>query len=130
MDWQEAPVPPRVKTAAIVIIVFAVWGFISPFALHYNHMPTALWTTVGLVIVSAFLVGIRVSGAQRAGWLSLLNAIFGILLIATPFVIGEAGDMKILINDIVVGAVITAMALYAVSGTDTLVSGQSTREHA
>jgi len=130
MDWQESAVPPRVKTAAIVIIVASVWAFISPFVLHYNHIPHAIWTTMGIGMVSALIVGLRVSGAQQAGWMSLLNALFGILLIIAPFVRGDASHLNIVINDVVIGAIITAFAIWAFTGTRSLVSHPPTAHHA
>ncbi len=122
MDWQESPVPPRVKAAAIVIIVTGLWAFISPFALHYNHIDHAAWTTIGIGMISAFIVGLRISGAQQAGWMSLLNALFGILLITAPFVLGDSGQLRIVLNDVITGAIITAFAIWAFTGTRSLVS--------
>ena len=130
MDWQETAVPPRAKVAAIVTIVASAWAFISPFALHYNHIPHATWTTMGIGMVSAFLVGLRVSGAQQAGWLSILNALSGILLIVAPFVLGDASRLNVVLNDVIIGAVITAFAIWAVTGTRSLVSHAPTTHHA
>lgn len=107
----------ELKNLSIATIVVAVWLILSPFILGYTDVSHALWTSFIAALVAAWIAGLRVSGGVRQPWLSGVSALIGVWLIASPWVWDFSGELRVLINDIVVGVILIGLgALSARAG--------------
>ncbi|MDI3339187.1 MAG: SPW repeat protein [Sphaerobacter sp.] len=112
----------RLRAAAIISVVLSVWLVISPWVLSYSHLHGSTWNTIGVAWVASFLAGLRITGADEAGWLSWLHALVGLYLIASPWLWGDAGHLGLVVNQVVCGLIITGVALWSALSTPTLFS--------
>jgi hypothetical protein len=91
-----------------VNILLGIWVLISPFVLTLA-LPRAIWNNVVTGIVVGILAIIRVSVPNQTGW-SWINALLGIWLIISPFVLGFTSGAG-LWNNVILGIIIAAFAL-------------------
>lgn len=116
MSWEPLPVGERQPYAFTAILILSVWLFISPFVIDYTHLHGSLWNALEVALLSAFIVGIRISGSDRP-WPTWINALLGLWLIASPWIFGDSGHTNVLINNIVVGILLVVASLVAVTDT-------------
>lgn len=117
----------KVLTASGLNLIAGIWLLISPYMLGYFDMgrsggsaaasATAIDLIVGFVIVwaaairyiAAYRIGVEVIPTQM-NWLSWVNAILGLLLIASPFLL-QFTDLTVAFwNNIIVGIVVAVLA--------------------
>lgn len=120
MEYAEDAVTQRLRYSTLVIVIVAVWLLVSPFVLGYNHLHGSTWNTLGVAWVAAFIAGLRVTGARDAGWLGWLNVLVGLYLVASPWIWGDGGDMRVVVNQVVCGLIIAAAAAWGALATPTL----------
>jgi hypothetical protein len=103
----------RWKDAANAVL--GLWLIASPWALQYATQQTAAWNAwiAGAVIAVAALAA--VFAFQK--WEEWVNAALGAWLVAAPFVLGFAAQTAVAWNQIVVGAVVAALALWTAMTT-------------
>lgn len=99
--------------------VLGLWMFASPtilgFAVAGNPATPTAWI-LGLAIV--VFAGIAVY--MPKAWEEALNILLGICLIASPWALGYADQARPMTNAVVVGVLVTALAMWAML-TDTAV---------
>jgi SPW repeat len=91
-----------------VNILLGIWVLISPFVLTLA-LPRAIWNNVVTGFVVGILAIIRVRVPNQTGW-SWINALLGIWLIISPFVLGFASGAG-LWNNVILGIIVAAFAL-------------------
>ena len=91
-----------------VNILLGIWVLISPFILTFA-LPRAIWNNLVTGIVVGILAIIRLSVPNQAGW-SWINALLGIWLIISPFVLGFTHG-SVLWNNVILGIIVAALAL-------------------
>jgi hypothetical protein len=100
-----------------VIGLLGLWLVVSPRVLHFAgiHMD-AIWSTwvVGAAIILV-CVGSRFVVEMWSPWQDGTNAALGLWLIASPWVIGFAGDVTARTNSIIVGFLVAVLALWAMA---------------
>jgi hypothetical protein len=98
--WQDA-----------VNLVLGIWLAVSPFALAYADQATPAWNAhvVGIVIVVLAAAAIWAFQA----WEEWINAVLGLWLIVSPWVLGFSGLEAPLWNQIVVGLAVGGLALWS-----------------
>ncbi len=97
------------SNASWLNILLGIWVIVSPFALAFGLVPRALWNNVATGAVIVILGIIRTSVPQQSGW-SWANAILGIWLIISPFVLAFAMPVA-LWNNVILGILIAIVAL-------------------
>ncbi len=107
----------RSKQINPVIALLGLWQIAAPFALGYAHVTAPLWNSV---IVGALLIGFSLTcavttSAVLARTMDWLNVILGIWLIVAPFVMGYAGIVAGLWNAVIVGTLVAALSLWALT---------------
>lgn len=107
-------------------LLVGLWLMAAPWVLGYVEVPAALWNdriVGGAVII---LAGIRVLNPTRFTFLSWLNLILGLWLLAAPFVLryGEGFVMRNVAfwNDALSGIAIIALAWLSADATKRLTS--------
>lgn len=109
-------------------LVLGLWVLISPWALGFAAEPTAqaaVWNAnvVGVIIAVAALAAI----VQFHKWEEWVNAILAAWLIVSPWIFGVAALSALLWNQIIIGLVIGALALWtALAGYE---PEQEAKEH-
>lgn len=105
----------QAQTADGVNIVAGIWLLLSPFILGFGGVALTNNVIVGIV-VGVFAL-IRATSWLRAVWLDWANGILGLWLILSPFVLGFGGDMTATWNNIILGIVVGALAIWGGSAT-------------
>lgn len=98
-QWQDA-----------INTVLGLWLVVSPWALGYAMETTPTWNAWVLGVVIA-VTGIAALVAFHR-WEEWLNVVFGAWLIVSPWLLGFAGLTDALWNQIVVGLVVAALAVW------------------
>lgn len=109
----------NVKAASGVNIAAGVWLVAAPFVLGFADVTDGLWNHVIVGLAVLILAGIRVSNPGHNSWISWVNVVLGVWMVASPFVMGLTGT--ILWNSIIVGALVAVMGVWSASAS------QSTR---
>jgi hypothetical protein len=99
--------------------VLGLWMFASPtilgFAVAGSPATRAAW-----VLGLAILVFAGIAVYMPKAWEEAINVLLGICLIASPWALGYADQARPMTNAVVVGVLVTALALWAML-TDTTV---------
>jgi hypothetical protein len=106
-EQRQTDVENEVRTSWVNIIL-GIWVLISPFVLALT-LPRAIWNNVILGIVVGILAIIRCIVRNQVGW-SWINALLGLWLIISPFVLNFASTAG-LANNVILGIIIGAFAL-------------------
>lgn len=101
----------QVKLASGLNVLAGIWEIIAPFVLGYSSNSTATTNDVIVGIIVAVLAAIRFFGAYAAAWLSWVNAVLGLWLIAAPFVLHYGGTART--NDIIVGIIMAVLGAWS-----------------
>ncbi|HZD18015.1 MAG TPA: SPW repeat protein [Actinomycetota bacterium] len=92
--------------AAVMNLLSGAWLVGAPHALGYSDVADALWNdmTIGLVVIAVAVI--RLITPARSRWLSLVNLLLALWLLAAPTVFEHEAGSPELWNDIVLGLII------------------------
>ncbi|SMD24667.1 SPW repeat protein [Lentzea albidocapillata] len=117
LDTRE---PLGAATASGLTFLAGLWLVLAPFALGYDTAPQARWNDVVIGGVIAVLAIVRTFAPMRVAWFSIVNLALGIWLVIAPLTLGYSrpeATPEAVINDLVVGAVVVAMASLSAAST-------------
>jgi SPW repeat len=102
----------RVTTAwqDVVNLILGAWLLVSPWVLRYADQPTPAWNAhiVGIIII--VLAAAAIWAFQK--WEEWINALLGLWLIVSPWLLGFSAMREPLWNQIIVGIIVGALALW------------------
>ena len=103
-----------------VNLVLGLWMIVSPWVLAYQAEPRPMWNSVivGILIAAAAVYALL----KVFAWEEWTNVVLGVWLVISPWVLGFSGLFAATVNAVVVGAVVAALALWAL-GTDKDIGG-------
>ena len=101
----------QVKTAGWINVIFGIWLIASPFLLGFGGTNLSRNNVVFGIII-AVLSLLEVSMPSESAWAGWLNAVFGMWILISPFVLGFTG-MSALWNGIFAGIIIAVLAIWA-----------------
>lgn len=104
---------PNVRTASGLNILAGLWLIIAPFVLGYYELKTPMWNDIAVGILVVALAATRLSKPVTTTWASWLNLVLGIWLVLAPFVLQYSDVTTPLWNDVVVGVIVAALALWS-----------------
>ncbi len=104
------------KTISRWNMVMAALLFISPFAFSFAGMNRTAIDDYLVAIVVFILAGIRQYMIRRNMWLSWVNAVLGVWLIVSPFILRFTSTLAIWTN-VILGLVIGVLALSSIYET-------------
>ena len=93
-------------------LVLGVWLFISPWVLNYAAgMPVSAWNAMlaGIAIVVLAATAMYMPRAWEEG----SNMALGVWMIVSPWVLKFAADKPVMMNAVIVGVLVTALAAWA-----------------
>jgi hypothetical protein len=93
-----------------VNLVLGLWLFVSPWALQYAGS-TAAWNAY--VMGAGIVVFAAVAAYVPRAWEEVINAVLGVGLVISPFVLGFAGTTVPAVHTIAIGVLVTAFAIWA-----------------
>ncbi len=109
------PEPLRVAAGVPSAVAFlaGVWLVLGPLALDYRHTGRflAYWNEVVIGVALAIVSLIRAYRPVRSAALSGVNVVLGGWLIASPFVLHYGANTRPMWNNVIVGAVVVALAV-------------------
>ncbi|MCL4398165.1 SPW repeat protein [Patescibacteria group bacterium] len=76
------------RTVSGINVLAGIWLIISPFIFGYNTIVGDLWNNVIVGAVVSILALIRIATPRQAEFLSWVNFILGLWMIASPFILG------------------------------------------
>jgi hypothetical protein len=109
----------QVATASGLDILAGIWLLISPFVLAFSRVTGAMANDVVLGIVIGVLAAIRFFGAYRQTWLSWINALLGVWVLISPWVVGYSFNHVALTINVVLGIIVIILACWSALATDT-----------
>lgn len=113
----------QVRTTGWINFVLGLWLIASPFLIGFSGTGLSRNNVIFGIIV-AILSLFQVSSPSESAWAGWLNALFGIWVLVSPFILGFAG-MGALWNGIIVGIVVAVLAIWAATSS----SSSSSAEH-
>jgi hypothetical protein len=103
-----------------VNLVLGLWMLVSPWALAFQSEATPMWNSVvlGILIAAVALFAL----IQVSAWEEWANAVFGAWLFLSPWILGFSGLFAAMLNAVIVGFLVFALALWTL-GTDKDIGG-------
>lgn len=103
-----------------VNVVLGAWLVASPWLLGYQAQSNLKWNSVilGLLIAAVALYAM----VQVFAWEEWVGMLFGAWLIVSPWVLGFSAVTAAMLNAVIVGAAVAALALWALA-TDKDIGG-------
>lgn len=93
-------------------LLLGAWLLVSPWAIGYAAgMPVAAWNAVILGV--AIVVFAAVAMYMPRVWEEGINMALGVWLIASPWVLGFAAEANMMMNAVIVGILVVALAAWA-----------------
>jgi hypothetical protein len=107
----------QARTASGVNIVLGIWLIVSPWLFEYSGKSAVLSSvTVGVLI--ALLAAIRVASLRESAGLSGINLLLAFWTVVSPWSYEYAANEGALLNNIIVGIFIAALAIWSAIATD------------
>jgi hypothetical protein len=111
----------QVQWASGLNFLAAVWLFLSAFAVATRSPMVTSNVVFGIVV--GLLAIIRAGGAYEQSWMSWLNALIGVWVIISPWVLlgtGQSGPTQgTIISNVITGAVIVVLGCWSAIATIT-----------
>jgi hypothetical protein len=93
-------------------LLLGLWLFISPWAMSYAaDIPIAAWNAY--LCGAAIVVFAAVAMYMPKVWEEWINMAFGVWMIISPWVLGFASHRNMTMNAVIIGALVTALATWA-----------------
>jgi len=108
MDHHE-----QVQAGSGLSVVAGLWLIASPWVLGFAHQRAPMADVVAVGAIVGVLALIRLLGAERADWLSWLNALAAVWLFVSPWILAFATDRAPFWDALVVGVIVFALSVYA-----------------
>jgi SPW repeat len=108
------PYAAQARTASGINILLGIWLLVSPWVSHYSAIGLA--ATASSVIVGAFiavLAATRLASWRDTAPFSGVNLILALCTIASPWVYGYAANVGGVRDNVIVGVVIAALAIWS-----------------
>jgi hypothetical protein len=102
----------QITLASGANLILGLWLIVAPFVLTFTGSG-ARGNDIILGIVIAVIAACRVFGAYRSAWLSWVNALLGIWVIISPWVLGFSGKAQPTWNNVIVGIAITILGVWS-----------------
>lgn len=93
-------------------LLLGAWLFASPWVMNYaSELPKAAWNAYLLGAAVALFAAIAVY--MPKAWEEGINIALGAWLVISPWVLGFAASQNIMLNAVIVGVLVLALALWA-----------------
>src|SRR3954447_11628988 len=121
LDPAPPPVPPAPRDWRNDVIglsglnvLAGIWLVIAPWVLGYSN-GDPYWNDIVFGAIVGILALVRASGAYRDTWLSWINALIGVWLFVSAWVVDSTGNAGA--NDIILGIIVFGLAIASAAAT-------------
>jgi hypothetical protein len=112
-----------INGASGVHLLAGAWLIISPFALSFSQVPSAMWNNVACGIAIAVLAITRLNAIDHLSW-SWAMLLLAVWVILSPWALGfaqnGAADLdfnsELVWNNVIIGAVVAFLAVFSMLG--------------
>jgi 4-amino-4-deoxy-L-arabinose transferase-like glycosyltransferase len=110
----------QVMTASGLDVLAGIWLLISPFVLRFSYYGLTQATTNNVIlgIVIGVLAAIRFFGAYRESWLSWINAVLGLWVLLSPWILRFSHNSYATTNNVILGIVVIVLASWSALATE------------
>lgn len=108
----------RARWASAGNVLAGLWLVIAPFVLNFESQNTAQWNHVIVGAVVLVLAAVRAFDPDSRASISWINAVLGLWMIVSPFVLGYADVNDAQTNALVTGAIILVLAAFSAYETN------------
>jgi membrane protein YdbS with pleckstrin-like domain len=98
----------------VVNLVLGIWLAVSPYVLGYADQATPAWNAYVVGVVILVIAAAAIWAFQK--WEEWINAVLGLWLIVSPWILGYSEVATPLWNQIIVGVVVGGLAMWSVIG--------------
>ena len=116
MPLAVRPQREQVRVASGLDMLAGLWLVLSAFV--FRSSPELIWDLALIGGVVAILSGVRALGGYRPSWPSWVNAILGLWVLTSPWILGRVAYPDMLWNAVITGAVIIMLAIWSALATD------------
>ena len=106
----------QARTASGINILLAIWLIMSPWVFIYSGSP-AVVSSVFVGAVIALLAAVRLASLHNSTGLSGVNLLLALWTIASPWVCGYAANVGARMDNVILGILIAALAIWSASAT-------------
>jgi hypothetical protein len=92
-------------------VLLGLWLFVSPWALDYAQHQYAAWNAYALG--AGIVVFAAIAAYMPKAWEEVINALLGVWLILSPYVLGFTTQTMVALHTVVIGMLVTAFAVWA-----------------
>ncbi len=104
----------QVKVASGISFLFGIWLIISPFVVAFSTLSaTAMYDAVIVGVIVAILSAIRFFSPGSSTALSWINALLGVWMIISPFVLALSGVAGVMVDFVIVGIAFIVFNVWA-----------------
>ncbi len=104
----------QVKVASGISFLFGIWLIISPFVLGFSTLSmVAMWDAVIVGIIVAILSAIRFFNPMSSPALSWIDALLGLWMIVSPFILAVSGVAGVTVDFVIVGIAFVVFNVWA-----------------
>jgi hypothetical protein len=108
----------QARIASGTNVVLGIWLIASPWVFGYSgRAPVLSSVLVGMLI--AMLATLRLASLHQSAGLSAMNLLLGFWTIVSPWASGYAINKAAVANDLMVGVLVTALAIWSMRATVT-----------
>ncbi len=109
-----------------ISLIAGLWLAVSPWVLKFQAETRPMWNAV---IVGVLVAVIALYALYEVfAWEEWANLLLGVWLIVSPFVLGFSAMQTVMLNTVIVGALIAALAFWALA-TDRDIGGWFSAAH-
>lgn len=109
----------------VLSLLLGIWLIVSPFALGFTGEPYAAWTAYAFGVVIAVAAGFALAAFRV--WEEWLNALFGLAVGISPWVLGYAALTPAMYNAAVVGVAVVVLTLWTATENEQRPGGMATK---
>lgn len=107
----------QARMASGLNVVLGIWLIASPWVFDYGGRP-AILSRMFLGTLIAFLAAIRVASLNNSVGLSGINLLLAFWTVVSPWAYQYETMEALLLNDIIVGMLVAALAIWSAIATD------------
>jgi hypothetical protein len=106
----------QARTASGINVLLGIWLIISPWMFDYGGRPAVVNSVVVGALIS-LMAGYRLASLRNSAGLSVLNLVLALWTIAAPWVCGYAANVGGAADNVILGVMIAALAIWSGSAT-------------
>jgi predicted MFS family arabinose efflux permease len=99
----------------VVNLILGLWLIISPWVLNFASDSRPMWNAVIIGVIIAILAIAALISFRK--WEEWIEAVLGLWLIISPYVLGFTTQMNATVDQVIVGIIVAALAIWTVAGS-------------